>query len=342
MNLTPLLRSLFWPASLFYQGYVRLRAWAYRRGILKQRRLNGVVISVGNLTVGGTGKTPMVLWLSERLLAEGRRIGILTRGYRGARGSTEQGGSLSDEVALLRGRLRENALFGVGANRYAQGERLERQGANWFVLDDGFQHLRLARDVDIVLIDATNPFGHGYLLPAGRLREPKSALARADIVVVTRSEHAPAVEAAVRFHTSAPIFHALTELEDVPSAVESTSVQVPLSWRGARFFAFCGIGNPAAFYEDLRRWEIKVVGTADYRDHHRFSQSDADDLERRAEAAGATALLCTEKDVWNFNSVQFRPIPVCFCRTNLRVLEAEEFWQAVKETARRKRAGAGR
>src|SRR3989454_7680385 len=179
---------LLWPASLVFEVIVRLRGWCYRRGVFKQRRLRGVVISVGNLTVGGTGKTPMVLWIAERLIAEGKPVGILTRGYRGGRPAGGGGKLGGDEGALLRERLRRKARFGIGADRYRKGLMLERHGVEWFVLDDGFQHLRLARDADIVLIDATDPFGGGFLLPAGRLREPKSSLSRADIVVVTRSE----------------------------------------------------------------------------------------------------------------------------------------------------------
>ncbi len=333
---------LLWPASLVFEVIVRLRGWCYRRGVFKQRRLRGVVISVGNLTVGGTGKTPMVLWIAERLIAEGKPVGILTRGYRGGRPAGERGKLESDEAAMLRERLRRKARFGIGADRYRKGLMLERHGVEWFVLDDGFQHLRLARDADIVLIDATDPFGGGFLLPAGRLREPKSSLSRADIVVVTRSEHAPAVETVIRRHTTAPVFHAQTQLDSVCANLESLPGGPPLPWRAEKFFAFCGIGNPAAFYDDLQRWGMQIVGTADYRDHHHYSQGDADDLERRAQATGATALLCTEKDVWNLDGVQFRRIPVFFCRIDLRIAEGEQFWQAVSEVVQTKRARVAR
>jgi len=172
--------TLLWPLTLSYETVTRIRSAAYNKGVLGKRRLDGVVISVGNLTVGGTGKTPMVLWIAQRLLAEGKKAGILTRGYRGkpaakeAAGDGSKGGqSTSDEVQLLAARLGDGVAFGVGANRFAKGKELSARGVNWFVLDDGFQHRRLARDVDIVLIDATNPFGGGHLLPSGRLREPR-------------------------------------------------------------------------------------------------------------------------------------------------------------------------
>ncbi len=339
MTRWPVLRVL-WPASILFQALVRARAWAYRRGILRQRRLDGVVISVGNLTVGGTGKTPMVMWVVERLLGEGKRVGILTRGYRGPRQPDEQGRRVSDEVAVVRARLGAKAQFGIGAARYEKGLMLARHGVGWFVLDDGFQHLQLARDADIVLIDARDPFGGGHLLPAGRLREPRSALARADILVITRSEHAPAVEAVVRRHTSAPIFYAQTELERVLAVGGNTVSPAPVEARGKKVFAFCGIGNPAAFFEDLRRWGTQIAGSAVYRDHHRYSRRDAEDLETRAQAVGAEALICTEKDVYNVEGVEFKPLPVLYCRIALRLLDGETFWHRMMETIERKRAGA--
>ncbi len=341
MMVPPPLRLLLWPASVVFQALVRLRAWCYRRGIARQRRLDGVVISVGNLTVGGTGKTPMVMWLAERLLAEGKRVGILTRGYRG-RGQPQQGGRLSDEVALVRARLGSKAQFGIGADRYAKGLMLARHGLSWFLLDDGFQHLQLARDVDVVLIDATDPFGGGYLLPAGRLREPRSALARADLVVITRSEHAPAIEAVVRRHTPAPIFYAQTALEAIFALGQAAAAPEPADAPEKKLYAFCGIGNAAAFFEDLRPWGMQIVGRAPYRDHHRYSRRDAEELERRAQAAGAEALICTEKDVYNLDAGQFQHLPVFYCRAALHLPDGEGFWRAVTETVQRKRSGAGR
>src|SRR5262249_4083641 len=151
--------------SLVYGAAARLRARAYSKGWLAKKKLNRPVISVGNLTVGGTGKTPMVIWLAERFLKEGKRVGILSRGYHGEDGT-------SDEVDLMKGRLGDGVLFGVGKDRYAEGRKLEAQGMELFLLDDGFQHLSLARDVDIVLIDRSQPLSEDKVLPAGRLREP--------------------------------------------------------------------------------------------------------------------------------------------------------------------------
>src|SRR5256714_14765473 len=160
MKMSAVVRVFLRPLSLIYGVVVRLRAWLYAQGWFEQRRLNAVVISVGNITVGGTGKTPMVIWLAERFLAEGRRVAILSRGYRGSDGT-------SDEVELMKERLQGRALFGVGKNRFAEGQRLESRGVEIFLLDDGFQHLRLGRDVGIVLVDATRPARGGWVLAGG-------------------------------------------------------------------------------------------------------------------------------------------------------------------------------
>jgi tetraacyldisaccharide 4'-kinase len=331
--------SLLWPLTVPYGAVSRLRSRAYRKGIFKQQHLPGNVISVGNLTTGGTGKTPMVIWIAERLAAEGKSVGILTRGYRGEMASHPASSntdalanptgstSTSDEVQLLQARLGERVKVGVGADRFARGQELANCGVNWFVLDDGFQHLQLARDVDIVMIDATNPFGGGHLLPAGRLREPKTALARANLIVVTRSSRSPAVEAAVQRETDAPIFYGQAELDSVYSPSSA-----PLESHDAReqdLFAFCGIGNPASFVADLRSWGFQVVGRKFFPDHHRYSPADIREIEAEARAAGASGLVCTEKDRFNCPCDSLA-ISLLVCAISLRIDREQDFWRTMK------------
>jgi tetraacyldisaccharide 4'-kinase len=318
-------QSLLWPLTLPYGAVSRLKARAYKKGLLRQQRLHGAVISVGNLTTGGTGKTPMVLWLAERLLAEGKKAGILTRGYRG---ETSLIGSTADEVQLLQRRLGDRVAFGIGADRFARGSELARRGTDWFILDDGFQHLQLARDVDIVLIDATNPFGGGHLLPAGRLREPKSALSRADIIVITRSGHAPAIEAAIRRESRAPIFYAGVRLDSVmPWRAENAREIADVQRK--KLFAFCGIGNPSAFVANLREWGFQIVAERFFPDHHRYTLEDVQVIESEARLAAADALICTEKDIFNLANAQFQSFDVSYCRISLHLDRTEEFWRAI-------------
>jgi tetraacyldisaccharide 4'-kinase len=321
---------LLWPFTLPYGAYVRLRAFAYRKGILRQKRLDGTVISVGNLTTGGTGKTPMVLRIAERLLAEGRSAGILTRGYGG---KLLPGGSTSDEVQLLSKRLGDRVLFGVGVNRFVRGRELAQRGVEWFVLDDGFQHLQLARDVDIVLIDAIHPFGGGHLLPSGRLREPRSALKRADAIVITRSDHAPALEAALRRDTDAPIFYARNKLDSIRLLRGDDLGEEDPRTRFRKFFAFCGIGNPDSFLADLHDWGLHVVGHQFFPDHHRYTQHDLESIGAAAHAAGADGLICTEKDVFNLAGAKWRAADIWYCRIELRIGREDEFWAAIMAAA---------
>jgi tetraacyldisaccharide 4'-kinase len=330
---------LLWPLSVLYSLAARAKAWGYERGIFRKRKLPGQVISVGNLTVGGTGKTPMVLAIAEHLAAQGRQAAILTRGYRGTVEKGMNGVPQSDEVALLRERLAGRAQLGVGADRYKAGMVLSKHGVDWFVLDDGFQHLKLSRDADVVLVDATDPFGGGMLLPAGRLREPLGALRRADIVVITRSVQAPspAIEAMIRRHTDCPIFYASTRLESI-LRVPRLDVALPQEdWPKARFLAFCGIGNPSAFFEDLRGWGFRVAQQRSFADHHVYTAREAAELEIAASNSGAEALLCTEKDVWNLRNVRFSGHPVYCCRVCFGL--PDEFWRVLREIVRSGKAG---
>src|SRR5438105_2837848 len=264
MNVPSLLRILLWPLSLLYGGAVRLRVLLYQKGWLKQKRLKGTVISVGNLTVGGTGKTPMVIWLAEKFLAEGKRVAILSRGYRGSNGT-------SDEVELMKFRLQGRVAFGVGKNRFAEGRRLEsQQPIDIFLLDDGFQHLQLARDLDILLMDASCPLNGEGLLPAGRLREPLSAMSRANVIVLTRTEAAPGAHEAIEKLSQFPVFAAATRLIGFRRYGAGIQLQPAQEIGGGPFFAFWGLGKPEAFFGDLQAWGLPVCGGTVFPDHHRY------------------------------------------------------------------------
>jgi tetraacyldisaccharide 4'-kinase len=326
---SPIARTLLRPLGLVYGRLMRLRAALYEAGLLRTRRLQGTVISVGNLTVGGTGKTPMVLWIAERLAAEGHRPAILTRGYRGIEKRDTRVPATADEVALLRQRLNGRAQFGIGKDRYKNGLALAKDGAEWFILDDGFQHLRLERDADIVLLDATDPFGGG-ILPSGRSREPRPALARADIVVITRTSHAPGLEAMVRRFTNAPLFYAQPRLEMVLRVPSMTEALPESDQRQYKFFAFCGIGNPRAFFEDLSNWGFAVAGRRSFADHHRYSGAEIQDLEKAAAGVAANALICTEKDVFNLPPSIVTALPIYACRIRLALNNEDAFWTAIR------------
>lgn len=298
MRLPRAVRVALYPLSRVYGRYVSFRKFLYKKGWPKPKRLTGTVISVGNLTAGGTGKTPLVLWLAEKFVSEGKKVAILTRGYRGSHGT-------SDEVELLRRRLGDRVRFGVGANRYASGLRLESQHAvDIFLLDDGFQHMQLARDLDILMLDGSRKLKDEWLLPAGLLREPIAACRRADILVVSRKFERPPIEARDAHRFS--IFYAQTRLLGF-RRFGSDGVPLYLNEIGpGPFSAFCGIGNPEAFFADLERWHVPVVRRKAFSDHHKYSRGDVERLQESAGTSKATALVTTEKDAQNLAASTFR------------------------------------
>jgi len=329
MNVPPLVRVLLWPFSLLYSAGARARAWLYERGYFAQKRLRGKVISVGNLTVGGTGKTPMVMWLAEKLVAEGKRVAILSRGYRGS-------GGTSDEIEVMKRRLGDRVAFGVGKDRFAEGQRLEARGAaEFFLLDDGFQHLQLARDVDIVMLDGTRKLENEWLLPSGRLREPVAACRRADFLVVTRKNEPP--EIAAGSSPKSAIFYAQTQLLGFRRLGGDEVLQNLAAIAPGPFFAFCGVGNPQAFFDDLQRWHVPLAGQQSFRDHHRYSLRDVEELTREALRAGAIALVTTEKDAVNLLDGQELELPVYIAVIDLAISAEGEFHAALA----RKLAAAG-
>jgi tetraacyldisaccharide 4'-kinase len=302
MTLPPLLRLLLWPLSVLYGTATQLRAWLYAKGVFKQNKLSRPVISVGNLTVGGTGKTPMVIWLAEHFLAEGKSVGILSRGYKGSAGS-------SDEIELMKTRLKQRAKFGVGADRYAEGKRLE-DSVELFLLDDGFQHLPLARDVNILLIDSAQPLAKQKMLPTGRLREPVSAMTRADLLIFTRAETVAGTNAVIEKFREHPVFSAATRLLGFRGLPVTARLLGREEIGDGPFYAFCGIGNPSAFFQDLKNWNLSLVGQCEFADHHRYDARDVNEIEAAARKVGAKALLTTEKDAQNLVGVGFAELPV--------------------------------
>jgi tetraacyldisaccharide 4'-kinase len=313
------------PLSLIYGAVVGARVRAYASGRRKQKRLRGAVVSVGNLTVGGAGKTPMVLWLAERFIAQGQRVAILSRGYRGENGS-------SDEVELLRARLGTRAVVAVGTDRFATGSAVEAaQPVDVFLLDDGFQHLQLARDVDILLMDTSQSLNGESLLPAGRLREPVSAMARADVLVFTRAETQAGISSALSSLQAYPVFAAKTKLLGFRKLGDVRRTLLGAGEIGTGpFFAFCGLGNPGQFFRDLENWNIFVSGQRVFADHHRYTAAEATELERATGAAHASAMITTEKDANNLTGASLQAFPVFVAVIDMEMAQEEDFLKLIQ------------
>jgi tetraacyldisaccharide 4'-kinase len=322
MNLPLPLRILLWPLSLVYGVVVRIKAVFYEKGWLKAKRLKGTVVSVGNLTTGGTGKTPMVIWLAEKFLADGKRVAILSRGYRGADGT-------SDEIELMKSRLQNRVVFGVGKDRFAAGSQLEsQQPIDIFILDDGFQHQQLSRDLNILMLDGSKKLKKEWLIPAGELREPLAECRRADILVVTRKTDRPDVEASDSHKYS--IFYSQTRLLGFRLYGKDKEMNYLGELGNVQVFAFCGIGNPKAFFTDLRRWHVDVAGSKAFRDHHHYSPEDLRQIEEDAKAVGAAALVTTEKDAQNLGGGPAGTMPIYLAAIDLVLNSESEFLAAME------------
>lgn len=253
------------------------------------------VISVGNITAGGTGKTPMVEWLANRLVAEDRRPAVLSRGYRATSGTA------NDESQVLSDHLGDVPILTGKDRAESARQALEQKRANCFILDDGFQHYAMARDLDIVLIDCLLPFGGGHPLPRGLLREPLGALRRADVIVLTRSDQVPDERKGeirtrlARIDASLPVAEARhTPVDLVNAAGERLGLD---HVRGKKVLLFSGVGNPEGFERTAASLGIEMTEHFRFRDHHRYADHELVGLARTAKENGCDAVLTTEKDM---------------------------------------------
>ncbi len=324
-----------------YSCVVRLRNRLYDAGIYRTFRARVPVISVGNITVGGTGKTPVVEYLASRLSRAGRRIAVLSRGYRGRRVSATAAATVNDEHMILARHLPESVVQLAGPDRAALARQaVEENHCDVLILDDGFQHRRLGRDLNIVLIDALEPFGYGHVLPRGLLREPLGGLRRADLIAITRTDLVESDELSrieselAQLAPAIPVIHVAFKpqyLESVGKQPVETEKIEHLS--GKKVFCFCGIGNPAAFAATLEHIGIRQVGWHLFRDHHHYTGRDAEMLNALAVRSGADALLTTEKDAVKLQAQWTWQRPVLSVRVSAVVTRDEDILEELLERA---------
>lgn len=309
----------------------------YDKQILKSHKSSAVVISIGNITTGGTGKTPLVIWLCNYLNDKGLRCAILTRGYKADQAT------LTDEPAILAKSCGDARVI-VDSDRVRGGEKAIRESAaEVLLLDDGFQHRKLKRDLDIVAVDATCPFGYGKVLPAGLLREPLNGLRRASAIVITRYEQAQPEETDAivkQIKKINPNVVIAKAVHEHPYAVMIKGKKLSIEdLRQKKIFAFCGIGNPNAFLNNLQSLGLDVVGHKIYNDHHDYSDTDVADIYEEARYLGAETVLSTEKD-WVKSALLVRhndDIISAYLALQLRFVEgSEELKQLICRTVESK------
>jgi tetraacyldisaccharide 4'-kinase len=305
-----------------YTWIVRRRNRRYDTGAAAVHRVGVPVVSVGNLTLGGTGKTPMVEWLARWFVRHGVRVGVVSRGY-GA-----QAGMSNDEARELAAKL-PDVHHVQDPDRVAGALRaIEQFRCQVLVLDDAFQHRRIGRDLDVVLLDALEPFGFDHVFPRGTLREPLEGLRRAGVVALSRADALPPAqreEVRRQIERLAPRAAWLETVHAARVLVSCSGAQVPLeSLRGKPIAAFCGVGNPAGFRHTLDTCGYRVAGWREFPDHHAYPPHNVAALAAWADGLQADAVLCTQKDLVKLGVERLGQRPLWAVGIELDVLAGRE------------------
>ena len=334
------------PLSALYGAITRSRTALYERGTFRTFKLERPVISIGNITTGGTGKTPLVEWVARVLAGSGKKVCILTRGY--GRENPRNRVLVSDGTTVFADPSQAGDepfqlatdLIGVAAvisdaDRFAAGQgAIQHLSTDCFVLDDGFQHLQLARDLNIVAVDATDPWGGRQMLPYGRLREPLTGLKRADCIVLTRCEQVDDLEP-IRTEIAKrtgdrPVFQARIKtrrIAPIQQSITKAHPQEPIA-------GFCAVGNPQSFFTHLNREGHQLVLKKSFRDHHVYTQDDVSQLSNAAMHAGAQSLMTTAKDAVKLRGLQFE-IPCYSLEIDLEIENDSELKRMILVSADR-------
>ena len=362
-----LLLAALWCLSKVFQAVVRLRYVFYDIGVLRRFPLGCQVISIGNVTAGGTGKTPVTEIFARELTKAGRKVAILSRGYRrkeapwwqrmfknviekpvvvsNGRQILVDATTGGDEPYMLASNLPGVCVL-VDRNRVKSGRyAISHYGCDTLILDDGFQYQKLRHSLEVVLVDKTNPVGNGHMLPRGVLREPAKHLARADFVFITKSDgDSDDVRKLVRsYNDTAEIIecrHAPRMLRDV-----YTREEIPLDWiKGKTLATLSGIAVPQGFEDSLRKLGAKVIWCERYADHHRYDSSEIIYALNRTADLKCDALITTEKDAVRFPRLETTPVPCYYLRVDIEILKgADNFTEAVNRICNyRRKSGKGR
>ena len=351
-----LLRGLLYALSFLYERIVQLRLFLYRHRIFRQRTLGCLVISIGNLTVGGTGKTPIVEKFARALRAGGRRVAILSRGYKSvpppraarkwwqrfqrrepaAPRIVSDGKSLlldsltaGDEPYMLANNLKDVVVL-VDKDRVKSGLfAIKELKADTLLLDDGLQYLHLKHRLDIVLIDRQAPFGNEYLLPRGTLREPPRNLRRANYIFITKSTGEPndsLIERIRRYNRTAEIIECMHRPLHLQNVL--TGEKIPLEkLRNSYIGSLCGIAAPESFEEGLAKLGARIELAKRYTDHHRYTEAELQSFISRCLRRDLEMIVTTEKDAVRFPLLTKTEVPIYFLRVEIEILSGHESWE---------------
>ncbi|HUE73705.1 MAG TPA: tetraacyldisaccharide 4'-kinase [Pirellulaceae bacterium] len=323
------LRGTLAAAEPLYGWFIRRRNGRYNRGALPITRVEAPVISVGNLTVGGTGKTPLVCWLAKWFQSRGIPVTLISRGYGKSQGP-------NDEALELEAKLPSVPHLQNPDRVAAAAQSLAKNPRQILILDDAFQHRRIARDLDIVLLDALEPFGYGRLLPRGLLREPVEGLARAHVVGLSRADAiVPSRREQIRQEVArrAPQAAWLKLTHRPAGWINASGQKLPLeALRGEGVLAFCGIGNPAGLAHSLWSAGVKTVALREFPDHHAYTNRDFTELgDWCSRQSAAAAIVCTHKDLVKIPRERMGTLPLWALAVEMEISAGGERLQSYLE-----------
>ncbi len=321
--------------SKIYSLIIRLRNFFYDRHFFTTYQVKAAVISIGNVTAGGTGKTPLVAWICNNITKDhvinnkDYRLAILTRGYKTTQNSKLKTQNYVDEPAILAENC-PNAQVVIDPDRVkGAAQAIGKFSANVLVMDDGFQHRRLSRDLDIITIDATCPFGYGRIIPAGLLREPLNSLKRADAIVITRCSQVSETQLNLIEDKLRNIKHNILIARSIHQPVYIKTIdnrQIKLEeFKNRKVFAFCGIGNPDSFINSLKNMGYEITGSKIFNDHYNYTENTLSDIQKQAQNLGSEVILTTQKDWTKIRLLEAaKDLPLAYLAIEIKFLKGED------------------
>ncbi|MGR3173839.1 MAG: tetraacyldisaccharide 4'-kinase [Candidatus Scalindua sp.] len=327
-----LIKSTLSTLTYPYSAVLKTRNILYKNGVVKSTRLPVKVISIGNITTGGTGKTPLVEFVARYLLKKNKKVAILSRGYGGNNPLQKNNDNVNDECLILRENLQDVPVL-AGKDRVKNGEVAIRDyGVDCLILDDGFQHFRIRRDLDIVVIDSLNPFGGENLIPRGSLREPLKNLGRADLFIISHcnqsneqtiksiygklkhvNPHAPVCES----------IHRPVQIENITDG----SILVPEWLKGKRVYGLSAIGNPESFAYTLKELEAELIKHRKFHDHHNYNREEIDDIISEAKSLNADAIVVTQKDIVKIRNMDIKDFNILSLKIEIQITKGIELYE---------------
>ena len=319
--------------TLPYLAVLNTRNTLYKKGIVRSSRLPVKVISIGNITTGGTGKTPLVEFSVKYIIESGRKVAVLSRGYGGDNSSQEGDGMVNDECLTLIENLQDIPVL-AGRDRVKSGEKaINDFGVDCVVLDDGFQHLRLKRDLDVVVIDALNPFGGENLIPRGSLREPLQNLERADLFIISHCDQGNEQIIRSIYKKLDQINHSASVCESIHRPVHFDTIAdgsiLELEWlKGKRVYALSAIGNPESFSNTLKGLGADLIKHKVFQDHHVYTEEEIEDVISAAQLLGADAIVVTQKDIVKIRKMNIKNANILSLRIEIEITRGVDLYKA--------------